>query len=371
MTTYTHSSKNYSRTKEEKRQEKADLKLYKEEIKKSILTSESDCDTIARALLDSSLISQTRAKKYQVKVIECGNYFQVYDYNYLKIKKNKSLKLKKEYFSRKNKKQLSVLDNCVNDKWGRHTTLFEVGALKLYNTSPGLCSIIKIMKMPVRSRGDPSKDKLTIDLKNINRSRNSIQRLIKSNETKFKTFVTLTFAENVKSIEEANKKFNVWRTYIKRLKSDFAYVGVPEFQKRGAVHYHLLTNIDYNDYSLLSKELVITYSKKSHSYDKGRTIKGWKYGYTKVKSMDNVNVVGYLTKYLVKDLDNRLWGKRRYFYSQNLIKPKEILIDLSDMKDFTLYMDILDFHKEYEGMYADKLGQVINFMEYKKEDDLI
>lgn len=221
--------------------------------------------------------------------------------------------------------------------------------------------------MPIRARGDPNKDKLVIDLKNINRSRTSIQRLIKANESKFTTFVTLTFAENVTNIEDANKKFNIWRTYIKRLKSDFAYIGVPEFQKRGAVHYHLLTNINYNDYSLLSKDLIMTYSKKSHSYDVGRTIKGWKYGFTKVKSMDNINVVGYLTKYLVKDLDNRLWGKRRYFYSQNLVKPHEILINLSDMKDFILYLNVLNCDKEYEGMYADKLGQVINFTEYKKK----
>ena len=38
--------------------------------------------------------------------------------------------------------------------------------------------------------------------------------------------------------------------------------------------------------------------------------------------MKDINIIGYLSKYMTKDIDNRLFGKRRYLYSQNLVKPK-------------------------------------------------
>jgi len=85
------------------------------------------------------------------------------------------------------------------------------------------------------------------------RSKFQLQRLVKANESEFKTFITLTFVENITCVEQANIMFDNWRRSIKRVKSDFKYVCVPEFQKRGAVHYHLLTNLDIkNDYNIIT-----------------------------------------------------------------------------------------------------------------------
>lgn len=318
--TYYRYSLNYARTKDEKEQLKSDFKLYRES-RIFDLTSGCDCDTITRTILDSSLITQT--KKYSLKIIECGNYYQVYNYNYNKVKRCKDLKIRNSRL---------VTYSLVNE-----------------NKNVNLSIVLK-----------------KIEIKNINRSRNSIQRLIKANENKFNTFVTLTFSENISDISLANKRFNSWRTYIKKLKKDFLYIAVPEFQSRGAVHYHLLTNIDYDDFNLLSKEIVITKSSKTGSYDYGRSLLSWKFGYSKVKNMDNINVVGYLTKYLTKDLDDRLFGFRRYYYSLNLNRPTESFIDLNDIVDFNKYIGLLDLPKSFESIYFDKLGQVINFVEYKK-----
>lgn len=359
---YSRCSRKYARSKEEKEQLKSDLRLLNEENVQRLLTRESDCDTIARAILDSSLIFQTRVKKYRFKVIECGDYYRVYDFYNYRVKNNNLDKIPKVIRTRK-------IELKKEPKWGSQTTLFDSGAIyhgEKINVGPTLCGILRVYKIDTRSRGDPIADKKLIEVKNINRAKNAIQCLIKANENEFKTFVTLTFAENVKNIDLANKRFNSWRTYIKKLKNDFKYVCVPEFQKRGAVHYHLLTNIDYTDFDLLSKEEITTYSIKSKSYDVGRTIVGWNDGFSKVKSMDDVNVVGYLTKYLTKDIDNRLWGKRRYLYSRNLIKPTISYLNLDDIKDFSMYMKILDSEVCYENIYCDKLGQLIQFKEYKK-----
>ena len=97
----------------------------------------------------------------------------------------------------------------------------------------------------------------TIEYKNIMRSKFQLQRLVKSNEDIFKTFITLTFEENLKDIDVANQKFKSWRTKIKSIFKDFKYICVPEFQKRGAVHYHLLTNLEIDKiytYVRLKKE---------------------------------------------------------------------------------------------------------------------
>ena len=281
-------------------------------------------DDALSLLLDSSLIFQSDKKRVDIKFIDCGSYKQVYFY--------------KKPFLMKDKNVEKMKDSGI---------LIE-----------NLEHVVKI--------NDPPELK-QIAMKNLLRSRFEMERLVKCNIEEWKTFVTLTFADNIKSIEEANKQFNTWRTYIKQLKSDFKCVGVPEFQKRGAVHYHLLTNINYNDFDLLSQEEVKIYNKKS-GWQIGRTIKGWNKGYSMCKNMCDINVIGYLTKYMTKDIDNRLWGKRRYFYTHNLKKPCKFTLDLSNVEDFALFTNLLsnDYKEEYSNSYIDFLQREVSFVEYKK-----
>ena len=263
-------------------------------------------------LLDSSLISTTNRKTYYIKVIDCGDYKQVYYYNNLKTKKDKNLEphidfdflFKKENLNRK-------------------------------------------------------KDIKFIEYKNINRSKFNLQRLVKSNEYIFKTFITLTFEENIKDIEQANKRFRYWRDSMQRAFKDFKYVCVPEFQKRGAVHYHLLTNLDIN----IHKNLIPLQEGKKKQYN----VKYWKEGFASVFNLKNMNVVGYISKYMTKDIDNRLFGKRRYFNSKSLIIPKEYYIDCSNDDEFFYMLDINNHYKEtYRNEYYDLRGDTVLFKEYKK-----
>lgn len=295
----------------------------------------------ATFLLDSSLITRSNFKKYTHKVIQCGKYLHVYQYSDLKDKKI-SKKDKVVYREKKNVK------NLVNEK---------------------TCPVFEyLIKKRIEKRNIQKYKK--IDIKNINRSKLEMQRLIKTNEDVFKTFITLTFEDNIDDISYANDKFTNWRRYIKKAKSDFKYVCVPEFQKRGAVHYHLLTNIDYTDFSLLSKEEKKIYKPKK-GYQIFRTLNSWSHGFSNVQNMKDVNVVGYLTKYMTKDIDDRLWGHRRYLYSQNLKKPSVAYLDLesADVIDFlTFYDEIENYTENYKNVYADKFGQVIEFKEFKRNE---
>lgn len=317
----------HSFTPEEYKQLLADLDLRKR-VKLDEMNSR-DCATVTRELIYSSLISQTNKQVYTHKVIKCGNYYQVYTFSDIHSKRDKKKEKLKDF------------------PW-------------LYKND------IKSIDVDNLSEKEFDNNLRTIETKNIMRAKFNMQRLIKTNEKEFKTFITLTFEENIKDIKTANSIFNIFRTQIKKVKNDFKYVCVPEFQSRGAVHYHLLTNINYNDFSLLSKEEYKHHSKKYKMWNSGRYIKYWKSGFSLVKSIDNIDVVGYLTKYMTKDIDNRLWGKRRYLYSQNLNKPEEYYLNINDVNDNSRLSFIeLFYDLQFSNLYYDKLNEPIYFTEYK------
>lgn len=121
-------------------------------------------------------------------------------------------------------------------------------------------------------------------------------------------FFTMTFAENVTDLTGANHEFKL---FIMRLgykvagrgnENSLKYVVVPEFQKRGAVHYHVVFfNLPY----VPIKEL--------------RQL--WQRGFIKINAIDKVDNVGaYISKYMSKETtDERLRGRKSYFCSRGLI----------------------------------------------------
>lgn len=140
----------------------------------------------------------------------------------------------------------------------------------------------------------------------LNRTKTEIRRLINTN-SQLNKFMTLTFADNITDLDEANYLFN---QFIKRMRyrfPSFEYLAVPEFQKRGAVHYHLACALPYVEGSELE------------------TI--WSHGMIQINRIDNMETVGvYMTKYLTKELfDERFFGKKKFFRSQSLARPVELI----------------------------------------------
>ncbi|NCC55297.1 MAG: hypothetical protein EOM11_07445, partial [Erysipelotrichia bacterium] len=174
----------------------------------------------------------------------------------------------------------------------------------------------------VNSKGRQSSQLFDDEIENKKVSSSSLARSISllhdyanANESEWLTFITLTFAENIIDINLANKKFNCFVKCMRRSFPDFKYLGVPEFQKRGAVHYHLLTNL------VKGSELLPLQKGTNDKYD----VKYWSYGFSSVFDLkntdDNFNVVAYICKYFYKDFDNRLFGRTKILKSNNLKKP--------------------------------------------------
>lgn len=139
----------------------------------------------------------------------------------------------------------------------------------------------------------------------ISRTKTEIRRLTNSNP-QLNKFLTLTFAENITDLKEANYIFNQFIKRISYKYAGFRYLAVPEFQKRGAVHYHMLCNLPFVEMSELSEI--------------------WGQGFIKLNKIDSVNNVGaYISKYLGKEMDERSFGKKKFFCSQDLARPVELI----------------------------------------------
>mgnify|MGYP006868095900 FL=1 len=271
-------------------------------------------------ILDSRLISPTlEIKNYNVKLVDCNEYIQVYFYKKKKIKKN----IVKDFDL--NLKKLNI-DTDLNN----NTNNFDNELKK-------------------------------IEERNIIRSKLSCQRLAKANMKDWETFITLTFEKNITDVQKANKQFRYFIDKIRRVKKDFKYLCITEFQKRGAIHYHLLTNININDDTLM-------YTQNDNK--NFRHIKYWHNGFNSVEILkgDTKKVIGYISKYMTKDIDDRLFSKHRYFYSQNLIKPKNNFIDLDNEKEVKFYNEkIQDKELIYQNNYINSFdNENVLFLEFKK-----
>ena len=192
---------------------------------------------------------------------------------------------------------------------------------------------------------------------NLSRSRKLVIDLAYENQKIWKSFLTLTFSENIKDIDYANKCFNCWLTSIRQLFSDFAYLCVPEFQKRGAVHYHLLTNL------VVGSDLLPLQNAKKNMYD----VKYWKYGFTSAFDLkladDRFNVSLYVCKYLYKDIDDRLFSRKKVMHSRNLNLPKVATMLHSNTYVLSLLAHILDTKDVVEFTFEPKKKFQVGFKE--------
>ena len=151
----------------------------------------------------------------------------------------------------------------------------------------------------------------------IRRTKRQIKRLINSN-SHLKKFLTLTFADNIESLEQANYLFMKFILKMKYRDPKFEYIAVNEFQKRGAVHYHIICNIADGSFASIEENRL---------FERNFARDIWTHGFVKLKDVRDVTDLGqYFCKYLSKDMfDERTFGKKKFFRSQTLSKPVEIL----------------------------------------------
>lgn len=261
----------------------------------------------------------TKKTKYDYKIVKCGEYLQVYYYPSSKTRK-------------------SIKDIDINDL-SKKQIKFDFG--------------------DIESLSSAEKENI-IESKNIIRTKLACQRLAKCNSREWKSFITLTYSDNMQDIKQAKTDLYYFTKNIQKKKKDFKYIAIPEFQKRGAIHFHLLTNLSVQD------NYIIKPQKDNNKY---YDVAHWCKGFTSYEEIegDIKKIIGYIAKYMTKECDSRLFGIRRYTSSQNLVKPIEEFIDIESQRHTDYLIEQLEDKEEiYKNSYQDNLGNEVIFKEYKQ-----
>lgn len=189
---------------------------------------------------------------------------------------------------------------------------------------------------------------------NARRSAVVFRRLVSANlgERSKPLLISLTYSENITDIGQGHKDFNTFARNVRaKFGKEVRYIAVPEFQKRGAIHFHALF------WGLPSEELART---ERHT----RLVAGyWGQGFIDLVMTDgNHKISGYLSKYMAKAImDSRMAGRKGYFCSQNIVRPvieKNILVEplffggLKDIPDLSTAKVLKD--KEYDTQWLGK-----------------
>jgi hypothetical protein len=209
-----------------------------------------------------------------------------------------------------------------------------------------------------RKKGDIDSSNDKYREKVLNKARRSIRRILEANigqygDDKITKFLTLTFSDNVNDLEVANYEF---KKFIQRLNyevfgkkgNELKYLCKPEFQKRGAVHYH-----------------VVIFNMP---YVKSKIIEDiWGNGFIKINRTKGVkNLVGYICKYLYKGIDDeRMKGKKSYFTSRGLKDSMEIY----DEELIERVKRVLDKKKlVYENTFKNEMLEEVSYKKYIIDD---
>ncbi len=181
---------------------------------------------------------------------------------------------------------------------------------------------VRVPKNPKRGRVAPfGYDQLTEEeradrilkrrVSSINRCRQSFFRLVRANLSKPPpVLLTLTMLD-ILDLRASYACFHKFGQRLRRIVGkDLAWIAVPEFQKRNAVHFHVLMwNFPYD---------------LAQTEGSTRRIQNlWRAGYVDCVQTDgSPKLATYLAKYMSKAMsDPRLLGKKSYSASRNVLRP--------------------------------------------------
>ncbi len=168
-------------------------------------------------------------------------------------------------------------------------------------------------------------------IRSARRSRQSLYDICRCNDFEF--FVTWTFdSDKVERLNDikVKRKFTQFQNYLRKIFPNMYYVAVPEYHDNGGLHFHLLIGGVSMDEL---KAVPARYPKNVGRHKKGDfifknghqifNVERWKLGYSTLSKVKNKDAVKhYICKYISKQhLDDRFFGKRRYYVSKNIKRP--------------------------------------------------
>lgn len=204
------------------------------------------------------------------------------------------------------------------------------------------------------------KEKKQIQSKN--RSKQNIYELARANTWEY--FITLTFDRE--KVDSSNydtliKQVGKWFNNLKSRKApNLKYLIIPELHKDG-IHYH------FHGLLACCDGLTFVDSGIKQNRKKVYNMPDFKFGFTTATKVSDTNKVSsYITKYITKDLESTLKGKRRYIASRNCERPKVTEYEMTE-DEITATLDALTSEITYMKMQeCPEFGQAVRYIELKK-----
>jgi len=170
---------------------------------------------------------------------------------------------------------------------------------------------------------------------NISRARATFFRMVRANisPSKVPAFLTLTMRE-ITTLGEGWRAFTLFSQRLRNKTPKVSIIAVPEFQKRGAVHFHALvwglgeeepclqSKQFYRDKTGKKKRKHICNEERQCEQHTRRIAELWGHGYVDLFATDgSPKLATYLAKYMQKTMrDERLAGKKCYSASRNIMR---------------------------------------------------
>ena len=123
---------------------------------------------------------------------------------------------------------------------------FKPKLVKFYNYNDMCKEIIEVDSMGF-GRSGGRKGKKSQEVSNADRERNykrikrNTRRICLANDLG-QIHLVLTYKENMQDVEKADKQFKAFIFNLRQFYPSVSYLATREFQKRGAIHYHVLLN---------------------------------------------------------------------------------------------------------------------------------
>lgn len=205
------------------------------------------------------------------------------------------------------------------------------------------------------SEEDKKNNTINSRRQNLNNAKNKINRLVKCNPD-LNTFITLTYKENMQDLVKSKQHLSRFFKKIKSEFSDLKYIYVLQFQRRGAIHFHVLCNFPI---PIKTSKRV---TKEQNDYNLYFMRKFWKHGYCDCRNLycENINAGRYISAYITKDLfEKDMKGYRCYTTSRNINKPIVTKVDMKATNDQMINTEgyKLKFYNKYKIAYSDKNGK--------------
>jgi len=145
--------------------------------------------------------------------------------------------------------------------------------------------------------------------RSLRRSKANVRRKVMSADLDY--MITLTYRENKQDLEAAWIDFTKWIRRVRSSNPTYKYVAVAEFQKRGAVHFHVAVK-GWQQITLLRSHWLAVVGDGNVRVDRPKRQVKYKWQLAKIAS--------YMVKYITKDL-GAAFGRQRYRVSEGIIIP--------------------------------------------------